>query len=265
MKCPIEAHVSSVFVHVSDLKRSTEWYNRLLGIPIKPERVNGGPIYWYDLDQQTGLILDDNRHNQGEKRHPLFMFRSNDVQAAYEYIKHKGYRITKEIYQDPAISLFNFEDSEENVLMVCGPSSPQEASVPAKGADKHKNNKGPSTSPIRSRISNVFVNVRDLKRATEWYNELLQLPIKPRMENDLIYEIPMKVGATVLLDSHRHVQNEDYQTLFMFETDEINQALSYVQELHIPIFTPLESFDSVSFFSIKDPDNHVLMICQNHE
>ena len=128
MTSPIQAHISSVFVHVTYLKRSTEWYSRLLGLPIKPERVNGGPITGLILTSKQVLyaLLDDNRNNPKDETHPLFMLKTRNTLKAYEYVQQQGIRIVKEYYEDEAVSFFNFADFDGNVLMVCGPGRGQQ-------------------------------------------------------------------------------------------------------------------------------------------
>ncbi len=64
---PLANRVASVFVHVTDLRTSAEWYSRLLGLPLMEERLNGGPVYWFDF-QGTHLILDSNRVNLAKTR-----------------------------------------------------------------------------------------------------------------------------------------------------------------------------------------------------
>ncbi|BFH62906.1 VOC family protein [Paenibacillus azoreducens] len=57
---PLVNRVASVFVHMTDLRRSAEWYSRLLGLPVMEERMNGGPVYWFDF-AGTHLILDSKK------------------------------------------------------------------------------------------------------------------------------------------------------------------------------------------------------------
>jgi catechol 2,3-dioxygenase-like lactoylglutathione lyase family enzyme len=64
MTTPIKNKIGSVFVHVSDLRHSAEWYSKLMGLPLLEERLNGGPVYWFELEGETGLILDNNQINR---------------------------------------------------------------------------------------------------------------------------------------------------------------------------------------------------------
>ncbi|MGX1194562.1 VOC family protein [Metabacillus sp. SLBN-84] len=49
--------------------------------------------------------------------------------------------------------------------------------------------------------------------------------------------------------------------LFNFHTDDIEKSLSYVKKLGCSIETEIVSFEDFSFFTISDPDHHVIMIC----
>lgn len=60
---PIENQITSLFVHVSDVRRATEWYSQLLGLPIREDRLSSGPVYWFDLPE-AHLILDSNTENR---------------------------------------------------------------------------------------------------------------------------------------------------------------------------------------------------------
>jgi predicted enzyme related to lactoylglutathione lyase len=76
---PIVNHINSIVVPVTDLKRATEWYAHMLGHVIKPDRQDGGPIYWFDMDNGTGILLDDNRSNSDFEKYPTFMLKGPDI------------------------------------------------------------------------------------------------------------------------------------------------------------------------------------------
>ncbi|MBB6695859.1 VOC family protein [Cohnella xylanilytica] len=113
---PIRNRVQSIVVPVTDLKRATEWYARLLGQAIKPERQDGGPIYWFDLEGGAGLLLDDNRQHLGWEKFPTFMLNARDIREAYRFATDRGVRTLTEIEFDHH---FFAADPEGNSFIVC--------------------------------------------------------------------------------------------------------------------------------------------------
>lgn len=112
----IANHISSIVVPVTDLKRATEWYSRLLGKPIIPERQDGGPIYWFDMPNGTGILLDDNRNNQDLGTFPTFMLKTDHIRSAFHFVQSKGINIVRDIQFD---HYFMIEDIEGNTMMIC--------------------------------------------------------------------------------------------------------------------------------------------------
>ncbi|MFE3890769.1 VOC family protein [Priestia sp. YIM B13446] len=49
--------------------------------------------------------------------------------------------------------------------------------------------------------------------------------------------------------------------IFNFHTEDIKEAYEFVKGMDYTIESPITSFDDFSFFTIKDPDGHVVMIC----
>lgn len=66
---PIQSYVNNVFVHVSDLKKSVEWYAKLLGITIDLSEVHS-PVHNIPVTGQTGLSLDDHTFDPSFLRAP---------------------------------------------------------------------------------------------------------------------------------------------------------------------------------------------------
>ncbi|MEX1031175.1 MAG: VOC family protein [Paenibacillaceae bacterium] len=94
---PIKNHLNSIVISITDLKRATEWYANLLGHAIKPDRQDGGPIYWFDMDNGTGILLDDNRSNDGFEKYPSFMLKASNIREAHRFMQNKNVRIIREI------------------------------------------------------------------------------------------------------------------------------------------------------------------------
>jgi len=119
---PISCKVNNVFIHVSDLKKSAEWYSNLLGLPFDPSVVES-PVYNIPVSSETGLTLDDHSLDLSFRlkpsAHVLFNFFVEDIDQAYNFIKQNKINIIKEIERIGDFAYFNFEDLDGNVLMIC--------------------------------------------------------------------------------------------------------------------------------------------------
>jgi predicted enzyme related to lactoylglutathione lyase len=113
---PINNHLEAIVIPVKNLNRATEWYSKLLGYPIKPDRQDGGPIYWFEMEKGTGILLDDNRNNQDLDSFPTFMLKATNIHEAYETVKKMGIEIVREIQFD---HYFLIKDLEGNTMMIC--------------------------------------------------------------------------------------------------------------------------------------------------
>ncbi|UOE53759.1 VOC family protein [Cytobacillus oceanisediminis] len=119
---PIASKVNNVFIHVSDLKRSAEWYSTLLGLPFNKDTVES-PVYNIPVTSETGLTLDDHTFDPSfsldPSGHVLFNFFVQDIDEAYTFVKDQGITIVKEIERIGDFAYFNFQDLDGNVLMIC--------------------------------------------------------------------------------------------------------------------------------------------------
>lgn len=122
MKSPIANRVDTIFVHVTDLSRSVEWYSKLLGVEVEGEVQ--GPIYTFDMGEgRPGLTLDnhclDDVYELKPLNHPLFNMSAADINAAYDYVKEIGTKYISDIQHFPDLSDFSFEDPDGNIIMIC--------------------------------------------------------------------------------------------------------------------------------------------------
>lgn len=119
---PIACKVNNVFIHVSNLEKSAEWYSNLLGLPFSMENV-ASPVYNIPVTAETGLTLDDHAFDPdftlAPSNHVLFNFFVNDIDEAYDFIQNKGIKVVKEIERIGDFAYFNFQDLDGNVLMIC--------------------------------------------------------------------------------------------------------------------------------------------------
>jgi catechol 2,3-dioxygenase-like lactoylglutathione lyase family enzyme len=250
---PIENRVASLFVHVTDLRIAAEWYCKLLGLPILEERLNGGPVYWFDL-QGTGLVLDSDSGNESDpswrREKPLVMLPASDIDRAYAYVREKA-----EVYSEPhrfgSMAYFNFCDPEGNAVMACWTEENPEFELPK------------SDSPILARISGAFINVREMGSSAAWYTGLLGLPLDGQAADQSVYSVPVTRGAALLLDRNRYLKQEPFHILFMFDTENIAAAHDYAADCGMEFHGEWETYGDVSFFVLKDPDGNLIMICQS--
>ncbi|RSD29109.1 VOC family protein [Mesobacillus subterraneus] len=119
---PITNKVNNVFIHVSDLKKSVQWYCDLLGIPFNADEIES-PVYNIPVNSATGLTLDDHTFDPGFKLHPsghvLFNFFAEDIDAAYDFIKSNEIKVVRDLERIGDFAYFNFSDPDGNVLMIC--------------------------------------------------------------------------------------------------------------------------------------------------
>ncbi|QTM99112.1 hypothetical protein ERJ70_07230 [Sediminibacillus dalangtanensis] len=113
---PITNHLSNIIIPVHDLERATEWYSKLLGFPIRKDRQDGGPVYSFDYDGGTGILLDDNRNNQDLTSFPGFMLKAKDIKEAFSYVRKSDVEVVRNVQHD---HYFIIKDAEENSVMIC--------------------------------------------------------------------------------------------------------------------------------------------------
>ncbi|WML56135.1 VOC family protein [Neobacillus sp. PS2-9] len=120
---PIINEMGTVFVHVKDLKKSVEWYSRILGFEVDLSELNS-PVYDIPIQGTTGLTLDDhafdNNFRHQPSSNPIFNLLVDDIDSAYRFIKESGAEIVREIERiGEHFAWFNFVDPDRNVLMAC--------------------------------------------------------------------------------------------------------------------------------------------------
>ncbi|WP_226680602.1 VOC family protein [Sutcliffiella horikoshii] len=119
---PIKNQMNGVFIHVSNLKKSAQWYSELLGLDLNLDSVQS-PVYNIPLVGSSSLTLDDHTFDPGFKYMPtdapLFNFYAPDINEAYQYIQAKGIEIVREIERVGETAWFNIKDPDGNVVMIC--------------------------------------------------------------------------------------------------------------------------------------------------
>ncbi|WP_249871128.1 VOC family protein [Oceanobacillus saliphilus] len=122
-KSPIKNKIGTVFIHVKNLKKSVEWYGRVLGVDVDLEQVES-PVFNIPINGTTGLTLDDHTFDKSFKHapspNPIANFLVDDIDVAYEFIKENGVEVVREIERvGENFAWFNFSDPDGNVIMAC--------------------------------------------------------------------------------------------------------------------------------------------------
>lgn len=248
--------VASVFIHVSDVRRSAVWYSRLLGLPLMEERLGGGPVYWFDFDD-THLILDSNRENRknpawSEEMKPRLMFSSRNIEAACSYLELHG-EIVQGLERHGDMAFFTFRDPEGNVQMI------SQANDAGRSEGYPQGN-----SPIKPGIGCAFVDVSNMEKTASWYSELLNQPFDSEAAKQAIYSIPVDRGAALLLDQNRELRSELFSEICCFETDDFTAALHFAQKHEFQFAGEPNYFPDLSEFTLIDPDGNRIVIAQMH-
>jgi catechol 2,3-dioxygenase-like lactoylglutathione lyase family enzyme len=120
-------------------------------------------------------------------------------------------------------------------------------------------------SPIKNKIGNVFIPVRDIEKAREWYCKLLGLNPDCEIMLGHLCPLPME-GAGVILDTMPMWGGKEpggapnLQTpAFMFMTTDLQASYNYAIENNVTLVTDIQHD---KWFVIKDPDDNMLMICK---
>ncbi|WP_113927908.1 VOC family protein [Bacillus sp. P14.5] len=120
-------------------------------------------------------------------------------------------------------------------------------------------------SPIRNRINTIFVHVRDLKESVRWYAELIDQPYDLKTVKDPVYNLPINHFTGLTLDSgpegvRKDPSRSDYP-LFNFHTEDIEKAFTFVKGKDYEVCSDITRYEDFAFFTIKDLDSNIIMIC----
>jgi predicted lactoylglutathione lyase len=184
MSHPIMPRMPAIFVPVSDLKRSTEWYADLLERHIVPKEHDDG-IYVFDFNG-TEVILDSNSWGNS----PMVMFDTKEIAAAHQFCEGLQYETLTAVFSDEYISVFTI-----NSNMIC---------------QTHRAEGWTRTKPAHAllkKISYILIHSDNLQESAGWYEKFVARSANP---DSLFEELPcirMDEGAFLLIDDNRLCQS----------------------------------------------------------
>ncbi|WP_433942935.1 VOC family protein [Paenibacillus sp. SN-8-1] len=122
-----------------------------------------------------------------------------------------------------------------------------------------------SKNHLRNRIGSVFIPVRDIEKARDWYCNLLGLSADCEIIGGHLCALPME-GPGVILDTMPMWGGKEpggapsiNTPAFMFLTGDIHSSYKFMKDNNITLIT---SVQDDHWFVIQDPDGNLLMICK---
>lgn len=113
--------------------------------------------------------------------------------------------------------------------------------------------------PILNQIGTVFIPVRNIEQARDWYCNLLGVPNDGEIIYGHLYILPME-GTSIVLDSKIYAEDHVFRVpAFHFNTHNIEEAYRYMQDNKVELITSIEHGH---WFNFMDPDGNILMICR---
>ncbi|MCM3782361.1 VOC family protein [Neobacillus mesonae] len=114
-------------------------------------------------------------------------------------------------------------------------------------------------NPILNQIGTVFIPVRDIVKARDWYCELLGLANDGEILFGHLYILPIN-GTGIVLDSKIYSETNMIKTpFFHFNANDIHTAYEFMKAKNIELTTEVEHGH---WFNFKDPDGNHLMVCK---
>ncbi|MCM3357620.1 MULTISPECIES: VOC family protein [unclassified Psychrobacillus] len=114
-------------------------------------------------------------------------------------------------------------------------------------------------SPILKQIGTLFIPVRNIEQARDWYCDILGIKVDGDIQYGHLYVLPME-GAGIVLDSKIYSEDSIFKVpAFHFNTKNIEEAFQYMKDKGVNLLTKIEHNH---YFNFNDPDGNTLMICK---
>jgi predicted enzyme related to lactoylglutathione lyase len=112
-------------------------------------------------------------------------------------------------------------------------------------------------------LGSVFIHVKDVNEAANWYAKLLRKPESYPTTGPVQF---MEMGDRrgLVIDDNRN-NAAGIRPAFMLETEAIQLAYKKVTAQGGKIVRELEEDEAVAFFNFHDPDGNIVMVCQQKQ
>lgn len=120
------------------------------------------------------------------------------------------------------------------------------------------------SSPLSTRVGQVFIPVRDMSSAVEWYARLFGFEVGAGQlgHDDTIFDIPTDGPPYLSLDSNRPDFVASGPARCFFLTDDIEATVAHLDALDVADVSLIEDIGSLRFVTFSDPDGNVLIAAE---
>lgn len=139
--------VGSIFIPVTDIEKSTDWYVKFLGVKVIDSWGDGAGFYLPTGTTQLALVKVESPQPtefiiKGDQKNSYFNFVVDDIETAHQHFKHNGI-ITTEIDVFGGMKFFDFFDLDGNPFSVVNEvdGSPYHSDNVRKMQERDKKNK----------------------------------------------------------------------------------------------------------------------------
>ncbi|WP_042144379.1 VOC family protein [Paucisalibacillus sp. EB02] len=120
-------------------------------------------------------------------------------------------------------------------------------------------------SPIQNKVNTIFIHVSNLEKLVKWYCDLMGQDYDLSSVIRPVYHLQVNQELGITIDAGPSGLREnlgflDYP-LFNFHTENIDQAYEYINQLDYDINSEIIRFEDFSYFTVRDPDHNIIMIC----
>ncbi|WP_339147828.1 MULTISPECIES: VOC family protein [unclassified Sutcliffiella] len=108
--------IDTLCLRVSDIEKSSDWYQELLGLKVA-FKGEGYQVLNVGDGSSVPLTIEKGDTNPGDNQsYPIFF--SKDIKRTYKNLKEQGVSVS-ELHNDGVNKFFNFYDLDGNKLQVC--------------------------------------------------------------------------------------------------------------------------------------------------
>ncbi|MGZ5418208.1 MAG: VOC family protein [Nocardioides sp.] len=120
------------------------------------------------------------------------------------------------------------------------------------------------SSPLSSRVGQVFIPVRDMPSAVDWYSRLFGFAVEAGQlgHEDTTFDIPTDAPPYLCLDANQPDFVASGPARYFFVTDNLGATVAHLRMVDARDVSSVEDVGSLRFVTFRDPDGNLLMAAE---